>query len=58
MSQQSRKPGNFAMKKMRPMMAKTMMMNRMIMSIFDFTNGLGGLLFLGGRTGFSWDQRG
>lgn len=57
MSQQSRKPGNFAMKKMRPMMAKTMRMNRRIMSIFDFTNGRGGLLFLGGRTGNLLGQR-
>ena len=57
MSEQSRKPGNFAMKKMRPMMAKTMMMNRMLMSIFDFTNGRGGLLFLGGRTGNLSEQR-
>ena len=58
MSQQSRKPGNFAMKKMRPMMAKTMMMNRMIMPLFDITNGRGGLLFLGGRPGSLSEQRG
>ena len=39
------------------MMARILMMNKTTMSLDDFTHGCGGLLFLGGRTGDSSEQR-